>query len=268
MTPIVKLLGPPIAAGAVMVAQVLHAAHRTDLPSLENHDPSGRFGDASLPPLRILALGDSSITAPGVHLIDQSWIRRVANHLAERFCVDLESIAVGGSRAADVIRDQLPLALDADADLAILSVGGNDALRATSLHQFREALDHMVSALHESSGAVLVSGLGDLGTMTRLPRTARLFASRRARSYDRAIEGVVGAYKRASKTTAWHAAWKALEDEPERYFAQDRFHFSEHGHGLFAQMAIPTIDALVAAHLSDESTDFKDESRGSSESSM
>ena len=66
------------AAMLVAAGQVLHAAHRPDLPGLQNQDPSGTFGDPSNPPLLVIALGDSSITAPGVVPLDASWIRQAA----------------------------------------------------------------------------------------------------------------------------------------------------------------------------------------------
>ncbi|MFQ5518338.1 MAG: hypothetical protein ACE5E8_12270, partial [Acidimicrobiia bacterium] len=72
----------PLTAVAVVAAQILHMGHRRDLPSFTNQDPSGSFGRSNAAALRIVALGDSSITAPGVEPLDDCWIRRVAIELA------------------------------------------------------------------------------------------------------------------------------------------------------------------------------------------
>ncbi len=56
-----------MAVGGVFAAQMVQAIQRPDLESLTDQDPSGSFGDPSLPPLRMIALGDSTITAPGVN---------------------------------------------------------------------------------------------------------------------------------------------------------------------------------------------------------
>jgi hypothetical protein len=97
----------PAAAAAFVVVQVLRAAHRTDLPSFSNQDPSGLFGDPASPRLRIVALGDSSITSPGVEDLDNTWIRRLARSQADRHHVELIALAVGGSKARDVVEGQL-----------------------------------------------------------------------------------------------------------------------------------------------------------------
>lgn len=119
------VLAVPVAAAAVVATQVFRAAHRPDLPSYPNQDPSGRFGDPALPPLRIVALGDSSITAPGVSDIDNVWIRRVARMLSDRYHVDLISLAVGGSKASDVLEGQLAEAIRLQPDVAVVSVGAD-----------------------------------------------------------------------------------------------------------------------------------------------
>ncbi len=60
----------PALGAAVIVAAVLRAAHRSDLPSFPNQDASGEFGDPSLPRLRIVCVGDSSLTGPGLETVD------------------------------------------------------------------------------------------------------------------------------------------------------------------------------------------------------
>ena len=45
----------PMAIGGVFAAQMVQAIQRPDLESLTDQDPSGTFGDPSIPPLRIPA---------------------------------------------------------------------------------------------------------------------------------------------------------------------------------------------------------------------
>ncbi|MBT8212129.1 MAG: hypothetical protein KJN71_03180, partial [Acidimicrobiia bacterium] len=179
---------PTVAVGAVgiVVAQILRAAYRPDLPSLDNQDPSGRFGDPSSPLLKVAAMGDSSVTAPGVHL-DNAWSRRVAHHLSNEYHVDLHSLAVGGSKVRDVIDTQLESAISYQPDLVLLSVGANDALRATTLKQFEDTVAELLEALLPHTKAVLFSGVGDLGTIPRLSDPLRAFARMRGKAIDRAI---------------------------------------------------------------------------------
>ena len=152
-----RVLRKPLFAVALLVVQVLRAAHRKDLPSLENQDPSGVFGDPLKPRLRIVVLGDSSVTAPGVEPLDAAWPRQIARHLSDRFYVELLSVAVGGSKTRDVISDQLHPAIEFKPDIAFVSAGANDALRATPLSRFESEFEHIVGQLdHHVPGVACV----------------------------------------------------------------------------------------------------------------
>ncbi|MDJ0959445.1 MAG: GDSL-type esterase/lipase family protein [Acidimicrobiia bacterium] len=239
------LLRRPITSAGVLIAQVLHSAHRDDLPSLPNQDPSQLTGDPAAPPLRLVVLGDSSITSPGVEPLDASWPRRLAQHLSDRFRVELISLAVGGAKARDVLRSQLDVATRMDADLALVSVGANDALRATPIERFEAEMDMIVGGLCATSRLVGVSGVGDLGTVTRLPTLARAIARVRGRSIDHAIQRAVARHSGVVKAQAWGGPWTAFETHPELAFAPDQFHGSGYGHAMFAAAMIAVTERLL-----------------------
>ena len=69
-----RIVRPPLAAASLLAGQLAHAAWRDDLPTLQNQDPSGEFGDPSAPPVRIVFLGDNlndldAGQSNGVHFI-------------------------------------------------------------------------------------------------------------------------------------------------------------------------------------------------------
>lgn len=231
------------AAGAVfLLSQVLRAARRSDLPSFPNQDVSGRFGDPGLPQLTVVAVGDSSLTAPGVEQLDNVWIRRVVNAFTDRHYVRLISLAVGGSKARDVIEGQLPAAVDVDADIAVVSVGSNDAIRAVGVERYAQDLDHIITELEGAAGAVVVLGMGDLGSIPRLPRSLRPYLTRRSKAFNEAAREVALRHARVVKVYTggriWHAFW-----EDRTLFASDLFHASDDGHGVFAAEAMPAFEA-------------------------
>lgn len=232
---------------ALMVAagQVLHAAHRPDLPGLQNQDPSGTFGDPSSPPLLVVALGDSSITAPGVVPLDASWVRQAAHHLAETHRVTLLSVAVGGSRAEDVLDRQVPAAFAYDPDIALVSIGANDALRTTPLTTFESALQEIVASMLTLTPYVGMSGVGDLGMIPRLPPFAQTYARVRARSFNNAIARVASRHG-LPKSATWGPMWEPFDTDPDGLiFTHDRFHASAHGHAIFAKSMRPVIGELL-----------------------
>jgi lysophospholipase L1-like esterase len=243
LLPAVSIL--PAAMAAFVAAQVLRAAHRSDLPSFPNQDPSGVFGDPSVPPLRMVALGDSSITAPGVEDLDNVWVRRVALEFAADHRVELISLAVGGSKVRDVIEGQLDAAVDLSPDIAVVSVGANDVMRGTLATRFRLDLEHIAAGLERTAGAILVMGVGDLGSIPRLPSSLRPYLTHRSRVFDAASAAVAVAHPGCIKVYTRGPISLAFWDEPS-LFAADMFHAGDAGHALFAAESMPTFRAALA----------------------
>lgn len=234
----------PLTVGGVFLAQMLHAIYRTDLPSFDDQDPSGTFGDPAAPKLRIVFLGDSTVTAPGVEPLDQSWARRTAHHFARRYHVDAISVAVGGAKAEDVLATQVDPAIAARPDLALLIVGGNDALRMTPISRFEAAYAEIVERLDRAVPAVGVLGIGDLGTIPRLPALAGGIARIRSRAIDRAIRRVVAEHPTVPVTDAWHPKWTVFGEDPSLW-TPDQFHGSAAGHGLYADATVPLAEKAL-----------------------
>ncbi|MFH1104290.1 MAG: SGNH/GDSL hydrolase family protein [Actinomycetota bacterium] len=234
----------PVAAAAVVAAQVLRAAHRSDLPSFLNQEPSGTFGDPGAPTLRIVALGDSSITAPGVEVLDNAWIRRVARALAQDRHVELISVAVGGAKARDVIEGQLAEAIRLRPDVALVSVGANDALRGVSPRRYRTALRAIIDRLEDTGAAVVLYGMGDMGCIPRLPSMLRSWATRRSDVFDRVARRVAADSRRTVKVHTQGRVRTAFRDPA--LFAGDLFHANDAGHEVFAEAALPAFEAAIA----------------------
>ena len=234
----------PMAMAGAVAYQVLRAAHRPDLPSFPNQDPNGRFGDPELRPLRLVALGDSSITAPGVEDLDNAWVRRIAISLSDEFHVDLVSVAVGGSKARDVIASQLEEAVRLEPDIAILSVGANDAIRATPPDRYRAEIQYIVSELDRTSGAIVVFGVGDLGSIPRLPPLLRRTLTRRAARFNSAAASIAAQFPNAIKVPTTGPMSTAFWHDPD-LFAGDLFHAGDKGHRLFADQMLPAFRAAL-----------------------
>jgi len=246
VTRLLRVLSAPIGAAAIVAGQVLHAAHRRDMPGLDDQDPSGVFGDPASPPITIALLGDSSITAPGVTPLDAAWPRRIAVALGDRYRIRLVSVARGGAKARDVLDDQVDRALAAHPDLAMVSVGANDALRGTPVARFEADVTEILGRLAAVTHGVGVAGIGDLSIVPRLPTLARGIAKVRGRSLDRALLRAVRRYPTVVKAQAWGPAWSPLaEGDPAVIFAPDYFHVSAVGHATFAEGMTPVIHELL-----------------------
>lgn len=244
MGPIRRLTRRALVSLAILAGQVMHAAHRNDLPSFQNQDPSGDFGVPDRPRLRIVLLGDSSMTAPGVEPLDDCWPRRIARRLTARYFVELRSVAIGGSKASELMRDQLDAGLALEPDIALVSVGANDALRAVPVADYERALDEILRRLTAEVPGVGISGIGDLGALPRLPVVPRSWARVRARSYNRAIVRVATRYG-VPKSETWGPMWQLFSKGDPTVFAADHFHASASGHEIFAASMMPVVEALL-----------------------
>jgi lysophospholipase L1-like esterase len=233
--------GAAVLGATVLARQVWRTVHRPDLPSLANQDISGTFGDHSLPLLRIVAVGDSSLTAPGIEDPDDAWLRRLARGYAGRHRVELRSLGVGGSVAGDVVAGPLAAAVALQPDVAVVSIGGNDVIRAVSLRGFAVSLDRIVSRLEGASGAVVLIGVGDLGAIPRLPPLLRPLLSRRSALFDRACARVAATHERTVKTQARRPGDATFRGDLS-LFAADQFHASAAGHAMFATATAPAFE--------------------------
>ncbi len=242
---LVAIPAAPLAAAGLVASQVLRAAHRRDLPSFPNQDPSALLGDPSSPLLRMVAIGDSSLTAPGVARLENVWIRRVASHFAADHRVELVSLAVGGSKARDVIEGQLAGAIRLDPDIAVVAVGANDALRGTLPGRYRRELTEILARLSETRAGIVVFGMGDLSSIPRLPPSLRPWLASRSRRFNEVARSVVVRFPRAVKVNTRGPISDRFFDD-ETLWAGDQFHASDAGHGLFAEGSLEAFQAALS----------------------
>ena len=239
----IRLLKRGLVAGAVLLGVETAYAVLWPAPDLESFDPSRELGDPARPTLRVAVLGDSSVTAPGVRTADDIWVSRVAERLAEHYHVVLSSFAVGGSTARDLIEEQLSSAIDFEPDLVLIAVGANDAMRGIPLRVFEQNLDTLVGRLATTGARIVLSGVGDLGSIPRLHPPLENLMSRRASRFDRAHwrvadrHGATVVHQRSDDRTVWY--------RDRDLWADDRFHVSSRGHERWAETAWQSIAPVV-----------------------
>ncbi len=245
----------PLTAAGYLASQVLRAANRKDLPSFSNADASGLFGDPESPPLRFVALGDSSLTGPGLAHLDNIWVRRLASRLATDYRVELISLGVGGSRVQDVVDGQLEEAVALRPDIALVAVGANDAIRATPTRAYRTSMAHIISRLEHGAGATVLTGIGDLGSIPRLPHALRPFLSWRARVFDDICASIAVSRPTTVKVYTRGPISTAFWEDPS-LFAADLFHASDEGHRVLAEETLPALRAALSIAIRRSRTAF------------
>lgn len=239
-----NLRGPLIAtvgAAALVAAQGYHAGHR-QLPHFQDLDISVPASEARTDPLRIVALGDSTLTGPGLNRPADVWLHQALDMIDARGHA-IRSFARGGAKVRDVVADQLDSASATSPDLAIVSIGSNDSLRGVTIGAMRRDLRTITSSLAAISVVVLL-GIGDLGTIPRLPQPLAGLARARGKMVDRMQLDVASNHEHVLKVPLYELAGPIFRTN-DNLFAPDLFHPNQAGQRVWAKAAAPTLRRAI-----------------------
>lgn len=181
--------------------------------------------------LVLAVLGDSVGVGIGDPALGGGW-RGFGPLLAEALGgARLTNLAVSGSRVGGVLEKQLPAALAAQPDVAVLLVGMNDTMRSdfdpVRLHA---DLDHVVGALVAGGSTVITAKYHDHHRVFRLPGPIRRALATRIEALNE-ILGAVGEHHGIGVVDLGQVP--GIYDT--RAWAVDRLHPSELGHRLLAR---------------------------------
>lgn len=184
--------------------------------------------------LKIIAIGDSSVYGVGdigENSQDQGygWAARFAHDLSAKRFINL---ATNGARAKDVEIKQLPSALAMQPDLALICVGGNDALRnnfdATAVAM---SLLKIVEDFERIGTFVTILALHDPSKITPAPNAVKRVLMERVLQVNVAIDWV------ANKTNAFVIETINRHKIYEKQnWHIDRMHPSAIGHQLISDI--------------------------------
>lgn len=234
-------------AGMATVTAELALAVLWPAPEQPEFDASRSFGVGQGGPVRLAALGDSTLTAPGVVAPDDIWVRVVADRLSSQLQrqVDLRSFGMGGATAAVVAADQLPAARDFSPHISLLSVGANDVMRGVPMRRLMRDLDTIVGELSQMGSRVVMSGVGDLGSIPRLAPPLRQMATQLSRRADR-VHDEVSVRHGAIKADQWSWASSQFRTRSD-VWSPDRFHPNAAGHRIWAEVCWAALSPLEVA---------------------
>lgn len=228
----------PVLVAAVLGTEILLARRGPRVPSAPAGVPRTFPGDRAV---RSLWLGDSTAAGVGVDQAADALPLQVARRLG----VDPEAVvvlAVSGDRVADVVSDQLPQ-ISSPVGRVFISVGANDTTHLSSRRAFRKTYEVLVRGVRRLVGPrveIVVLGVPDMGAPPRLAQPLRAVAGWHGRRLDEEIRAVAASTPGVTYVPIAAATGPAFRGDPERFFADDRYHPSAAGYGLWA-------DAVVAA---------------------
>ncbi|MEH6565251.1 MAG: SGNH/GDSL hydrolase family protein [Halopseudomonas sp.] len=199
-------------------------------------------------PLRLLLLGESTVSGVGVEQQADGLAGQLAAQLADATGRSVQWQAVGrnGADARDCLHTLLPQVVGQNWDIALLVLGVNDTTHLTSRKQWRARLRQLVAGLAGRAPQVMVAAVPPLGHFSALPQPLRAWFGLRSGLLDADLRRV------AAQQQAIYLALD-MPFEPA-YLARDGFHPSAAGYhiwagGIIRQLLAPC-SAFVVSPLS------------------
>ena len=162
-----------------------------------------------------VALGDSTVDGEGASAPDRHYVGRHYERLRAVYpSARLVNLGVGGATAADVLRWQLPKALELRPDLLTLSIGPNDITSERSLWAYARDIETILGAFTRGTTAVVVVNL--IPDLTVTPRfkgkEIEPVVSKRVGAFNEVLASRAHTYGARSWTSTPRADWKCPDD--------------------------------------------------------
>lgn len=207
-------------------------------------DRTFQVGGEKGEPLRLAWLGDSTGAGIGASGAEAAVVSRVARDLGRS--VELRVLARSGARTGDVLAEQLPRLPEIDADVVVLAVGGNDVTHLTSQPLFERQYELLLEAIRTFQPSEIVSvGIGDFGTVPRIPEPLRSLVSWRGRALDELIRRATARYG-VDYVDLYGETGPVFAVSPGRYYARDGFHPNDLGYRVWAEAILDVLRPLAA----------------------
>ena len=229
-----------------IIPKAWDAPPRADGVYVASDGPVRRWARDTAVDVHLMVFGDSTAAGYGCREADEVPGVRLARGLAELAGarVRLSTKAMVGATSKGLV-SQLDAALVAGPPphAAVIMMGANDVTSLNAIGASARRLGSTVNRLRSTGAAVVVGTCPDLGVIDAIPQplrwTARALGLRLARAQSDAVRAAGGI------PVALAMLRPHFLTEPERLFAEDRYHPSAAGYALAAEaMLAPLCTAL------------------------
>jgi lysophospholipase L1-like esterase len=161
---------------------------------------------------------------------------QLAQRLSSSHQVHWQAIGKTGATSASALTDLVPQLHRASADVVVVSLGVNDALKGASRRGFARRISGVIAGIRAEVGAVpvIVSGLPPLGDFHLLPSASRRFAGIRGRALDAGLADVANSVSDVSHLPL-------VFGPLDQAFAADGFHPGTDAHASWAEQLLPLV---------------------------
>ncbi len=228
---LVTLLTPPLLP--IILFQGLWVRRRTPrLPDAAGPLEGTSAGDGE--PLRLIAVGESTVAGVGAHSHKTSLTGQLAQALSREMKrrVYWRVLARAGLNARQCRLDLVPQLAGDRADVVVMALGVNDTIEFHSARRWAADLENLLAAIRAQLGDVpiLLSGVPPLDYFPVLPKPLSLALGARSAALEVAAIQVASRMKQVV-----HVPFQIERDNRAELFCEDGFHPSELGYKLWAE---------------------------------
>ncbi|MEK7649393.1 MAG: GDSL-type esterase/lipase family protein [Patescibacteria group bacterium] len=188
--------------------------------------------------LIVTVLGDSASVGTGASDYTKTYHYQVLERHKDTYSFDVENKGIVGARVGDLMSQITEMR---DSDLAIISIGGNNVTHATRWSSFERDLQNALDAVSKKTKRIVLLTPGDLGDVLNMPYPVRKFWSRGSSQLGGHVSSVIKDMPNVTYVNMYAVDEGHFQNEPDIYYANDRFHPSDAGYKLWAD----AIDAKI-----------------------
>ncbi len=204
-------------------------------------------GAVGRPPLRLVLLGDATALGVGVDRVADTVGGQLAALLAEGAAgrrVELSSVAVAGSRSADLATQVARALVGPRPDVAVILVGTNDVTRLARVSDAAEYLGAAVRRLRDAGISVVVGTCPDFGGLRAFAPPLRQMLGWHARRLARTQ--AIAARSAGAEVVDLGTQTGAVFRADAGTLCHDGFHPSADGYRVWAHALLPSVEEAAA----------------------
>lgn len=186
--------------------------------------------------IKYVALGDSLTYGFGASNFKGTFPFTLAQKLLNKYKkVEVINLGVSGATSEDLVRFQLPKAIEEKPDLVTLMIGTNDVHDFVDTETFRVSLENIIVQLKNTQAQILVINIPYLGTDSLVLPPYNKIMDLRIKQFNKIIREVAEE-KQVKYVDLYSKSNKIFKKNQKLYYSIDQFHPSDSGYILWGNL--------------------------------
>lgn len=194
------------------------------------------------PPYRFVVIGDSTAVGQGAKVQTDNFSCQYAQIvLLKKYpAVRVYNLAVSGAKTADVLAKQTAVAVTLEPDLIMVSMGANDVTGLVDTATFKRNYTMVLQQLSRTNAKIVLLNIPAFSTSPLLWEPYRSAAHWQAGNFNQIIGAI--AEPNMQIVDIYRGTEPDFRRFPKLNFAQDQFHPSSAGYGVWTRVIAQTLN--------------------------